>query len=85
MACNFNIPFQGDANGIKNKAKSAVEGQGGNFTGDETAGAFDISLFGNKIAGSYKVNGQNLEVIIDEKPFMIPCNAIENFLAKQLA
>ena len=84
MACNFNIPFNGDSTTIMNKAKSAVEGQGGSFTGDENAGAFDISLFGNKIAGSYKVNGQSLDVTIDEKPFMIPCNAIENFLTKQL-
>ena len=85
MACNFNIPFQGDASSIMNKAKSAVESQGGNFTGDITAGAFDLSLFGNKIAGSYKAIGQTLEVIIDDKPFMIPCNAIESFLTKQIA
>ena len=85
MSCNFNIPFQGDATSIMNKAKSAVESQSGNFTGDTSAGSFDISLFGNRIAGSYTVNGQILEVIIDEKPFMIPCNAIENFLTKQLS
>ena len=84
MSCNFNSPFQGDATSIMNKAKSAVESQGGNFTGDTSAGLFDISLFGNKIAGSYIVNGQTLEVIIDEKPFMIPCNAIEKFLTKQI-
>lgn len=84
MACNFNIPFLGDANTVMNKAKSAVESQGGNFTGDTTAGSFDVSIFGNKIAGSYTVNGQFLEVIISDKPMMIPCNAIENFLSKQI-
>lgn len=84
-ACNFTIPFSGEAETIMNKAKKAVEGQGGNFTGDIVSGNFDVTLFGNTIAGSYSVNGQNLEVIISDKPFMIPCNAIESFLAKQIS
>jgi hypothetical protein len=68
-----------------NKAKSAVESQGGNFTGDTTSGKFDVSVFGNSIAGSYEVAGQNLNIVIDSKPFLIPCSAIEGFLSKQLS
>ncbi len=84
MSCNFSIPFVGEPMNIMNKAKSAVESQGGNFTGDTTSGNFDVSVFGNSITGSYVVNGQNLDVTITDKPFLIPCNAIESFLAKQI-
>ncbi len=74
----------GEPVNIMNKAKSAVESQGGNFTGDTNAGNFDVSVFGNSITGSYVVSGQNLEVTITDKPFLIPCSAIEGFLAKQI-
>jgi len=85
MACNFNIPFSGQAQDILQKAKSAVESQGGNFSGDETGGNFNVSVFGNTIVGSYQVQGSNLSIVISEKPFMVPCSMIESFLSKQLA
>ena len=84
-ACNFTIPFSGDAEAILRKAKSAVESQGGNFAGDPSAGNFDVSVFGNTIAGSYNVNGQSLDITIDSKPFLVPCSTIESFLTKQLS
>ena len=83
--CNFEIPFTGEPTLVLSKARSAVESQGGNFTGDEVSGSFDVSVFGNKIAGSYNVSGQLLNLIIDSKPFMIPCSMIEGFLVKQIS
>jgi hypothetical protein len=38
MACNFSISFAGPATKILEKAKSAIEGQGGNFMGDLSSG-----------------------------------------------
>lgn len=84
-SCNFSIPFNGSAEQVLNKAKSAVESQGGNFTGDINAGNFEVSVFGNTIAGSYNLSGNNMDIVIDSKPFLIPCSTIENFLAKQLS
>ena len=83
-ACNFIIPFSGSAANILAKARSAVESQNGNFTGDETNGNFEVSIFSNSIAGSYNVSGQSLEITIDSKPFLVPCSAIESFLTKQI-
>lgn len=83
-ACNFDIPFSGDANFILAKAKTAVESQNGSFTGDESRGDFDVSVFGNTIAGSYIVNGQNLSIVINSKPFLIPCSTIQSFLTSKL-
>jgi hypothetical protein len=84
MSCNFTIPFTGSAEIILQKARTTVESQGGNFTGDSNAGEFSVSIFGNTIVGSYTVAGQDLSMVITEKPFMIPCSAIESFLSKQL-
>lgn len=83
--CNFKIPFSGDPSLVLGKARAAVESQGGNFSGDEISGVFDVSVFGNKIAGSYNVTGELLNLIIDSKPFMIPCSMIESFLVKQIS
>ena len=82
--CNFNIPFSVDPETVLAKARKAVESQGGNFSGDQGSGTFDVSVFGNLIAGSYTVTGNELNIIIDKKPFMIPCSAIEGFLKNQL-
>ena len=84
MACNISIPFSGEAQTILNKAKTAITGQGGVFNGDESAGAFSVSVFGNSIAGSYSVQGQSLNLVITDKPFLIPCSTIEGYLKKQL-
>jgi hypothetical protein len=83
--CKFSIPFQGTSTEVLVKAKTAVEKQGGQFNGDDNSGNFEVSVFGNSIAGSYEVAEQQLHITIHNKPFIIPCNAIESFLAKQLS
>jgi hypothetical protein len=84
MSCNFNIPFSGSPEQVLNKAKSSVQSQGGNFSGDATAGNFDVTVFGSTIKGSYTVVGPELNIQIDSKPFLLPCSTIEGFLKSQL-
>lgn len=84
-ACNFSIPFNGSAEAILQKAKSSVESQGGSFTGDINAGNFNLSVFSNTITGSYTLQEQTLNIVIEEKPFLVPCSVIESFLQKQLS
>ena len=84
MACEFSIPFSGDPQTVLAKAQTAVQGQGGNFSGDTNGGNFNVSVFGNAIAGNYTLSGQTLNVSITDKPFMVPCSAIESFLKGQL-
>ena len=84
-ACNFSIPFLGEAETVLNKAKEAVKKQSGSFTGDITRGNFTVSFFGQEIAGTYTVAQNDLNIIIDTKPFMVPCSAIESFLKSQIA
>ena len=83
-ACNFTIPFTKSVTEILEKAKKTIESQSGNFKGDENAGNFDVSIFGNTVIGSYTVTGQELNIDISEKPFLVPCNMIESFLKNPL-
>ena len=85
MACDFNIPFTGPAAEILNKAKNAVESQGGTFNGDENAGNFDVSVFGNTIKGSYTNAESQLKIVIDSKPMFVSCGMIESFLKNKIA
>jgi hypothetical protein len=84
MACSFSIPFTGSSSDVLSRAKSAVQGQGGAFKGNENSGAFEVTVFGSAIRGSYQVSGQNLLISIDSKPFFVPCNTIEGFLRNQI-
>jgi hypothetical protein len=43
-----------------------------------------LTVLGSDIRGSYTVSGQELNVTIDSKPFMIPCSTIRSYLAKHL-
>ncbi len=81
--CNFSIGFTGTPEEVFSRAKTAVEKQGGSFSGSATDGSFSINVFGN-ISGSYTVSGQQLHISIEEKPIMIPCAAIENALKSQI-
>lgn len=85
MSCNFSIPFSGNLQPVLDKARATVEEQGGTFNGDNNSGEFSLSAFGNNIAGSYAVNGSQLEILISDKPFFVPCNAIESYLKSKIS
>ncbi|MFN8244404.1 MAG: hypothetical protein U0X40_10165 [Ferruginibacter sp.] len=84
-ACNFSIEFSGTAEDITQKARQIVEVKGGNFSGDTSTGKFDISMLGAGIAGSYTVNGNALDITIEEKPFFVPCDTVENYFRYKLS
>lgn len=83
MACKFKIPFTGSAEQVLNRARTAVEGQGGTFSGDETSGSFEVSVMGT-IKGSYILMGNELDISIDSKPMFVGCGMIEGFLKSKL-
>lgn len=83
--CNFSIPFSGEPETILGKARAAVESQNGNFSGDSTSGNFEVTVFANTIKGNYNVSGQDLNLIITHKPFLIPCSTIESFLRSKIS
>ena len=84
-SCKFTIPFTGKSSDVLLRAKSAIQNQGGVFEGDEFEGHFDVSVFGNTINGSYFVMEQDLNIVIDSKPFIVSCGTIESFLKNKLS
>lgn len=83
MGCRFKIPYSGSTQQVLNRARTAVEGQGGTFSGNETSGDFEVSVMGT-IRGSYTVIGNELDITIDSKPMFVGCGMIENFLKSKL-
>lgn len=84
-ACQFTIPITGTPEQTLERARSMMQSQGGTFEGDTSAGNFQVSVFGSTITGSYTVAGQDMTILIEDKPFLIPCSTIEGFLRNQLA
>jgi hypothetical protein len=80
MSCTFSLPITSDPQTALDKARKAVQSQGGSFEGDASNGKFSVSVFGNTIGGTYAVNGSDLAIHITEKPFLLPCPAIESYL-----
>ena len=83
-ACNFSIPFSGSPSDLLLRAQAAIHEQGGQFRGDDSSGFFNLTVLGSEIKGSFNVSGQELNVTIDSKPFMIPCSTIQSYLTKHL-
>ncbi|MEO8763831.1 MAG: hypothetical protein ABI416_06075 [Ginsengibacter sp.] len=83
--CNFTIPFSGNADIVLAKAKGAIESQQGAFSGDNNSGSFEVTVFANTIKGIYQVKGQNLNLTITHKPFLVPCSTIEGFLKSKIS
>lgn len=83
-ACEFNVPLSGSADEMIEKARAAVESQGGFFQGDANQGTFNVSFLSNTVAGSYRITDNILALRIDEKPMFLPCQAIESLLIKKL-
>jgi len=84
MACNLNIPFAQPASTMIQNLKAKVTAQGGTAEGDETAGTINVPLMGSHISGSYTISGQQMNLVIDHKPFFIGCSQIESFLTGNL-
>lgn len=66
------------------RAEAAIHDQGGHFRGDDMSGAFQLTVLGSEIRGSNNISGQDLNITIDSRPFMISCSTIQSYLTKHL-
>jgi len=85
-ACEpFTITVSGDPSVIFEKALKLAIDNGAKVEGDATGGNFKLSVpVMGRVAGSYRVNGQDITVEIMEKPFMLGCGMIESAVREQL-
>jgi hypothetical protein len=83
-ACNFTQPFTGTAAALIATLQTQVVNNGGTFNGDTNSGSFSVSVLGSDVVGTYTITGQNLDVVINKKPFFASCSAIQNYIASHI-
>ncbi len=74
--CDFTLDFTGTAEDLVAKLKSEIESHNGTFDKDTATFSIKIFLFG-KITGSYVISGQQIRILIGQKPGSITCDQIE--------
>ncbi len=82
--CNFSITFQGSAQDLANKLRTEITKRGGTFDGDATRGTFSIPTPIGKISGSYTISGQALDVTIFNKPMLVSCKTIQDYVEEYI-
>ncbi|HUX84832.1 MAG TPA: hypothetical protein VMV20_06335 [Chitinophagaceae bacterium] len=85
MGCQFQIPWNGDPTDWVRKAGELIGKAGGVFSGDAVSGNFTSPTPVGKISGTYQVQDGQMTLNITEKPVLLPCSLIEQYLSKYLA
>jgi hypothetical protein len=78
-ACpDININFKGSATDLISKIKHEAEKAGGTLNGDSSSGSVSFKIPGaGKMEITYSVKEELITISIIEKPFFIPCSAIQ--------
>ena len=75
--CRLPFPFKGSASALIDHIRARVTEAGGRFEGSDTAGEFALPTPIGRFEGDYLVEGQTLWIEVTNKPFFVPCSAIE--------
>jgi hypothetical protein len=80
MACVFNVPYASKIDDLLAKGLRESKNFDGQFEGTAQNGFFSFRALGGTFTGTYKVGETTIEIIIQDKPFLIPCGVIETFI-----
>ena len=75
--CKFQFNFTGTSESLVENIRSHVGRAGGDLTGSATVGTFSLSTPVGAFRGTYTVSGQTIFLEVVDKPFFVPCGAIE--------
>ncbi|HEY7696815.1 MAG TPA: hypothetical protein VIE88_00290 [Vicinamibacteria bacterium] len=79
--CRFQFDFRGTGESLVENIRSHVGRAGGEFLGSATEGTFSLSTPVGAFRGTYWIAGQTIFLEVADKPFFVPCGAIEARLA----
>jgi hypothetical protein len=79
--CRFQFEFRGTGESLVENIRSHVGRAGGELTGSATGGTFSLSTPVGAFHGTYAISGQTIFLEVADKPFFVPCGAIEARLA----
>jgi hypothetical protein len=83
--CEFIFNHSKDPQHLFERAKAAITGNGGNLTGTESSGSFSIEKFGMSVEGRYEIGATEVKLFVDNKPFFVSCQQIENMIQAQFS
>ena len=75
--CRFQFEFRGSATALVEKIEAKMNASGGRFEGSPAVGAFSLPTPVGTFEGSYSIDKNTIWVDVVEKPFFVPCSAIE--------
>jgi hypothetical protein len=83
---SFIVKLTSGISSILNKVKAIITGHGGKFEGNTECGAFDGKSVLGTIKIKYRTISENeIEIIIEDKPFIVPSQTIESAIKKYLS
>lgn len=80
--CRFQFDFPGSAEALVETIRTHVARAGGRFEGSSSEGIFVLSTPVGTFRGDYSIQEQTIFLVVGEKPFFVPCGAIEARLAE---
>lgn len=82
--CRFDFAFTIPRASLVESIRSHVHGAGGSFEGTADGGDFFLPTPVGEFRGRYLVSASTstLTIEVDEKPFFVPCSAIETRLSE---
>ena len=79
MAHSFTITLTDEISSVLGRVRSEITGNGGRFEGNTEYGSFDGQSVLGLIKGEYRsIDGNEIEITITHKPFIVPYGTIES-------
>ena len=79
--CKFQFEFRGTGESLVENIRAHVGRAGGELAGSAASGSFSLSTPVGAFRGDYTISGQTIFLEVADKPFFVPCGAIEARLA----
>lgn len=79
----FTVNYPGDKTQLLSKIKNTV-GDKGNLAGNEQEGTFEGDTLLGKFEGKYSIDGDDITITIDKKPFFLSTDMIQEEFKKAL-
>jgi len=84
MSCKFSINYPKHKEELVSKLRDAILNSGGRFEGNNSEGSFQGNTPVGSFEGNYVITDDEIEVAINNKPFLITCSRIESEINKYL-
>jgi hypothetical protein len=83
---SFIVKLKDKVASVLHKMKSLITGKGGRLEGNKENGSFEGTTILGTIKGEYRsISDNEIEIIIDDKPFLVSYSTIESEIKKYLS